>query len=353
MLAKKMLRSSSIFNNIVYFFHPASILKKISGAYISAIRPDYFISIEHIVSGHLINELVKINTSICFLGIDPACFKKIKIRSASGLRPILITVSNEDKKKFAEKIVSRNSMGKFFKIVVLPESLKFNIGFNTATKNNNLDAKYKNNNLVISFVSIHKKESKFIVELIKEMVADNNLIKNYNLKFIFVPRNIKIAPKLFRFVSNYNLMPVYLKDLANNNVKDEFLTNSDIKSLIVDDYGSLGMIYPLSDIVYVGKSLYKSEKGGHNMIEPASFGRAVMTGSYASNFRNVITDMLDSNAISVVTEQNFKDKLYKLIINDKLRHNMGLNALQYYIERTNKSKKALTDCLSANFITTI
>lgn len=347
MLAKKMLSSSRDFDNIIYFFHPAGILKKIADAYISAIRPDYFISVEHIISGHLINELLKIDAGICFLGMDPACFKKIKIGRTKGSRPILITVSNEDKKIFIEKIISFSALDKFFKVILLPESLKFNSGFDNG---NDSDVKYNNgNNLVISFISVHKKEAQFILEMIK----DNNLSKDYNLKFIFVPRNIKISSKLFKSVANCNLMPMYLSDIGNKDISGEFLNNSGFKSLIVDDYGSLGRIYPISDIVYVGKSLYKNERGGHNVLEPASFGRTVITGSYASNFRNVVADMIDNNAIAVITEQNFKNTLRKFINNYELRRNIGLNALKYCIERTNKSKKALTDCLSANFITTI
>lgn len=350
-LAKKILDPPSDFNNIIYFFQPAGIFKKLTVRYVSAIKPDYFISIEHRVSNNLINELLKINARICFLDVNPIFFKKIKPRLTKHPQTIFATVSGEDKKNFLEKIISLNSLDKFFKVTVLPGRLKFNLSVNNRDIKN--VAEVKNNNvkdLIISFISIHKNESKFIFKMIKEITLDKDLNQNHNLKFIFAPRNIKISSKLFKIASNFNLKPIHLKNINANNIRDGFLKNNSFQSLIVNDYGSLDKIYPLSDIVYVGKSLYESEKGGHNILEPASFGKAIITGSYASNFHDIVIDMLKNNAVTVITEQDFKNTLYELINNDKLRQNTGLNALEYYLKKTDKSKDALINYLSANFI---
>ena len=341
-IAKKILNSSGDFNNIniIYFFHPTSIFKKFLRRYIFTIKPDYFISIEHLVSNNLINELLKINTKICFLDINPIFLKKINIKSTKYSANIFITIS---------KTVSLNSLDKSFKITVLSDLLKFNSGFDNKRHRNNAEVKY-HSNLVISFVSIHKNESKFIFKMIKEITLDKDLNQNHNLKFIFAPRNIKISSKLFKIASNLNLKPIYLKNINDSDICEGFLKNNSFKSLIVNDYGSLDSIYPLSDIVYVGKSLYESERGGHNILEPASFGKAIMTGSYASNFQDIILDMLKNNAVTVITERDFKNTLCKLINDDKFRQNIGLNALRYYLEKRDRSKEALMNYLSANFI---
>ncbi len=354
-IAKKILNSSGSFNDIIYFFHPAGIFKKLSKRYTLAIKPDYFISIEHAVSNNLMNELLKINTRICFLNINSIVSKDIKTRPANWAKysqTIFITVPDEDKKKSLEKIISLNSLNKFFRITALSSPLKFNTGFyakNNGNSKNNDGIKY-DSGLVISFISIHKNESRFILKTVKKIVFDKDLNKNRDLKFIFVPRNIKISSRLFKIASDFNLKPVYINNINGNDIYEGFLKNNSFKSLIVNNYGSLDDIYPLSDIVYVGKSLYKREGGGHNILEPASFGKAIMTGSHASNFQDIILDMLKNDAVTVITEHDFKNTLCKLINDDKLRQNAGLNALRYYLETRDSSKEALINYLSANFI---
>ncbi len=348
-LAKKILNPPADFNNIIYFFHPAGIFKKLPNLYVSTIKPDYFISIEHPVSNKLIRELLNVNAKICFLDINPLFFKKIRTLSVKHSQTIFITVSGEGNKIFLEKILYSDSLNNPFLITVLPDSLKFNLDLDN--NGNNTEVKSDNDkDLVISFVSIHKNESKFILEMVKDITLDKDLNQNRNLKFIFAPRNIKISSKLFKIASNLNLKPAYLKNINDKDIRAGFLKNNSFQSLIVNDYGSLDGIYPLSDIVYVGKSLYESERGGHNILEPASFGKAVITGSYAYNFRDIIACMLKNNAIAVITERDFKNTLYKLINDDIYRRNTGLNALNYYLEKRDKSKEALINYLSANFI---
>ncbi len=348
-LAKKILNPPADFNNIIYFFHPAGIFKKLPKLYVSTIKPDYFISIEHPVSNKLIRELLNVNAKICFLDINPLFFKKIRTLSVKHSQTIFITVSGEGNKIFLEKIIYSDSLNNPFLITVLPDSLKFNLDLDN--NGNNTEVKRDNDkDLVISFVSIHKNESNFILEMVKDITLDKDLNQNRNLKFIFAPRNIKISSKLFKIASNLNLKPAYLKNINDKDIRAGFLKNNSFQSLIVNDYGSLDGIYPLSDIVYVGKSLYESERGGHNILEPASFGKAVITGSYAYNFRDIIACMLKNNAIAVITERDFKNTLYKLINDDIYRRNTGLNALNYYLEKRDKSKEALINYLSANFI---
>ena len=348
-LAKKILNPPGDFNNIIYFFHPAGIFKKLPNLYVSTIKPDYFISIEHPVSNKLIMELLNVNAKICFLDINPLFFKKIRTLSVKHSQTIFITVSGESNKIFLEKIIYSDSLNNPFLITVLPDSLKFNLDLDN--NGNNTEVKRDNDkDLVISFVSIHKNESKFILEMVKDITLDKDLNQNRNLKFIFAPRNIKISSKLFKIASNLNLKPAYLKNINDKDIRAGFLKNNSFQSLIVNDYGSLDGIYPLSDIVYVGKSLYESERGGHNILEPASFGKAVITGSYAYNFRDIIACMLKNNAIAVITERDFKNTLYKLINDDIYRRNTGLNALNYYLEKRDKSKEALINYLSTNFI---
>ena len=52
--------------------------------------------------------------------------------------------------------------------------------------------------------------------------------------------------------------------------------------IILNTLGELGEVYGLADVAFVGGSLVK--KGGHNLLEPASFGIPVLFGPHTYNF---------------------------------------------------------------------
>jgi 3-deoxy-D-manno-octulosonic-acid transferase len=56
--------------------------------------------------------------------------------------------------------------------------------------------------------------------------------------------------------------------------------------LLLDTIGELSAIYGLADIAFVGGSLVP--KGGHNIIEPARHGVAIVVGNHTDNFRDII-----------------------------------------------------------------
>jgi 3-deoxy-D-manno-octulosonic-acid transferase len=60
--------------------------------------------------------------------------------------------------------------------------------------------------------------------------------------------------------------------------------------LLLDSVGELAALYSLAKVAFVGGSLVK--KGGHNILEPAAAGVAVLFGPYMSNFQKMAEDFL-------------------------------------------------------------
>jgi 3-deoxy-D-manno-octulosonic-acid transferase len=54
-------------------------------------------------------------------------------------------------------------------------------------------------------------------------------------------------------------------------------------------------LYGIADVVFVGKSL--CAHGSQNMIEPCLCGKPVVIGPYTENFRPVMADLLEADAI--------------------------------------------------------
>ena len=64
---------------------------------------------------------------------------------------------------------------------------------------------------------------------------------------------------------------------------------------IIDSIGEMGLAYTLSDVTFVCGSLVKGLMG-HNPLEPARFGNAVMTGAHISSFADSYMSMIAFDA---------------------------------------------------------
>jgi len=64
--------------------------------------------------------------------------------------------------------------------------------------------------------------------------------------------------------------------------------------LLVDTIGELAALYALADVAFVGGSLVP--RGGHNIIEPALHGVAIVTGNHTENFRGIVGVAAHSDA---------------------------------------------------------
>lgn len=92
--------------------------------------------------------------------------------------------------------------------------------------------------------------------------------------------------------------------------------------LVLDSIGELAGLYSLADAVFVGGSLVAS--GGHNILEPAWFGRPPVFGPSMENFRDMANAFLDAHAgIEVKSGTQLGTVWTQLIEDAKAREKMG------------------------------
>jgi len=94
---------------------------------------------------------------------------------------------------------------------------------------------------------------------------------------------------------------------------------------LVDTIGELAALYSLATIAFVGGSLVP--RGGHNILEPALYGVAVVTGNHYENFREIVNFFLSRNAVRVVGLAELPLVFMELIENPPAREALGRNAL--------------------------
>ena len=93
--------------------------------------------------------------------------------------------------------------------------------------------------------------------------------------------------------------------------------------LLVNTTGQLMGYYGSADICYVGKSMC-GQTGGHNIIEPAIFGKAIIYGDHMENFRQVDEIFRQAGAaVAVPDEEAFLRELVRLTDDAAFREELG------------------------------
>ncbi|MGL4853843.1 MAG: 3-deoxy-D-manno-octulosonic acid transferase, partial [Lentisphaeria bacterium] len=110
--------------------------------------------------------------------------------------------------------------------------------------------------------------------------------------------------------------------------------------ILVNVTGELLSLISVSDFVFVGKSLCGNE-GGHNIIEPAVFGKPVLHGPEMQNFRDVAEIFSKERASVILTEANFEQEIEKLILDVDYRKQLGIASREVVEKYSGAMKKSL------------
>ncbi len=105
--------------------------------------------------------------------------------------------------------------------------------------------------------------------------------------------------------------------------------------LLVDTIGELAALYALADVAFVGGSLVP--RGGHNIIEPAQYSVAIVTGHHTENFRDIVALFQRRDAVRIVGLSELPLTLMQLLADDAERRALGRRA-----EETMRSQMGAT-----------
>lgn len=160
--------------------------------------------------------------------------------------------------------------------------------------------------------STHEGEEEIIFEA-HQKIRD----KNPDALLILTPRH----PERFDAVAKLssNLFLTQRRSLKHALTKETAV-------YLADTMGELLLMYSVSDAAFVGGSL--SPRGGHNMLEPGSLGKPILTGPYVFNFAEISELFLKANALIQVSHaQQLATEIIQLMEDKNKREAMGQSAL--------------------------
>jgi len=159
-------------------------------------------------------------------------------------------------------------------------------------------------------------------------------------RLVIVPRYPDQTPAVIQNVTREGLRAVAKSELDSNPGR----TVDQDEVIVVDTLGELRQCYDAADIAFVGGSMYYrgSNKGGHNLMEPAILGMPVVFGPHNFSFRETVADLLAADAGIMVRDRNeLAVALGELVDSEARRIEMGRRAQRVVIDGQGASERNL------------
>ncbi len=158
--------------------------------------------------------------------------------------------------------------------------------------------------------STHEGEEKLVLEAfqrVRETLADCLLI--------IAPRHPERFDNVYNLCRRRGFVVVKRTD---EGLYDQ--RNTDV--YLVDTMGELPLFYGSADAAFVGGSLVPA--GGHNVLEAARLGIAVISGKHTFNFREIISLFKDGDALIIVSDPAaLAASVVRLLLDADLRRGYG------------------------------
>jgi 3-deoxy-D-manno-octulosonic-acid transferase len=123
--------------------------------------------------------------------------------------------------------------------------------------------------------------------------------------------------------------------------RSELLVDAEPRAdvVVLDSIGELAQLYQLATAVFVGGSL--ADHGGHNILEPAIFGKPIVFGPHMHNFKEIADVFLANDAAVQVRSAPELDEVLLTLVTDPVRR-ARLGAAARALVEANRGAKAKT-----------
>jgi 3-deoxy-D-manno-octulosonic-acid transferase len=111
--------------------------------------------------------------------------------------------------------------------------------------------------------------------------------------------------------------------------------------VVLDTIGELAQVYQVATVVFVGGSLV--DIGGHNILEPAVFGKPIVFGPHMQNFAEIAqTFLANGAAVQVQSDRELEDALVALLTDPVRRARLGAAARALVESNRGARERSLT-----------
>ena len=137
--------------------------------------------------------------------------------------------------------------------------------------------------------STHPGEEQLVIKAYLELRE-----RGLRTRLLLAPRHPNRTPEITKLLQRHDL------EYQRRSEHEPLTDSTDV--LLIDTLGELSAFLGLADAAFIGGSLVP--RGGHNPIEAAAWGCAVITGPHVINFATIVRDMERGGAIRVVKDED-------------------------------------------------
>lgn len=150
--------------------------------------------------------------------------------------------------------------------------------------------------------STHPGEEKLVIDAYLALRE-----RGLETRLLLAPRHPNRTPEIIQLLQRKGL------NVQKRSESVPLAANTDV--LLIDTLGELSAFLGLADAAFIGGSLVP--RGGHNPIEAAAWGCAVITGPHVINFATIVRDMERDGAIRMVADEHqLADRLASVWLDD-------------------------------------
>lgn len=190
----------------------------------------------------------------------------------------------------------------------------------------------QNNDGIFLAGSTHRGEEEFVLKAF-EVVRQ----KRPNAKLVIAPRELLRVREVLAICKHHDFPVKRRTELLQEFKEGKQDTSHDI--VILDTIGELGKVYSIGDVIYVGGSLISH--GGHNILEPAAHGKAIVVGYNMFNFKETHALFTKRNAVVTVQDAAELSKVVAHLFEDEEeRHRMEHESKQICLENKGAARKS-------------
>jgi 3-deoxy-D-manno-octulosonic-acid transferase len=173
-----------------------------------------------------------------------------------------------------------------------------------------IQKRFRDISKLVVFGSIHYEEEEEILATIAELIkTDSDVI------ILLAPRHLERVEYLIKKLNT--------QIFKNQNIASRFTDGqTDTRVIVLNTIGDLFYIYPFAKVAFVGGSL--TDRGGHNIFEPAVWGVPVITGKYVRNYEDIVRFLLGFGLITVNNGKELFEVLIEILNNEEKRKNLTL-----------------------------
>ena len=157
------------------------------------------------------------------------------------------------------------------------------------------------------------------------------------LRLVIAPRHPERFPEAAQRIEAAGLRHARRSTLAERAWGDE-------EVLLLDTLGELAHAYTFATVVFVGGSLVPA--GGHNILEPAMAGRAVVVGPHMENFQEIARTFLEEDALVQVDGPPALAPALVALLTDAARRDVLGERARRLVERNRGALDRTVDALA-------